>query len=76
MAWSQNSGGQAKSPVQVESVPGEWKPVFDVLKDGVSALKLLPVLAIALAILALVSTHNQKTVVGAIAAACTECLGK
>jgi hypothetical protein len=76
MAWSKKSAVQDTSSEILTQGSGEWKPVLDVVKDGVNALKLLPVLAIALAILALVSTHKPQTFVGAVAAACTECLGK
>lgn|GEM_PF-6600219 len=60
---------------QDQEMPGDWNPVLGVIKDGVTALRVLPVLAMILAVLAWLITHQAAVHPdhAATAASCLTC---
>jgi hypothetical protein len=55
---------------------GEWNPVMGVVREGVMALKWMPVLAVALAVLAWVYNNHNRNFVGPATASCLTCVDK
>jgi hypothetical protein len=65
---SKSSGSAALNPSR-----DEWVPVFHIVKEGLAALKWMPVMALALAALTLLFNHHDRDSVGPATASCVSC---
>lgn len=56
-----------------ESSRAEWTPVLHMIKEGIWALKWMPVMALALSVLAWLFNHHDRDMTGPATASCVTC---
>ncbi len=69
---SASAADLSRSPSR-ESSRAEWTPVLHMIKEGIWALKWMPVMALALSVLAWLFNHHDRDMTGPATASCISC---